>query len=379
MNDQSTPATSRLLKDYISQSLIVSRSSSRAYKITSLVVAITIFALNWFIMQVTIVDQSDLSILMARPLLDTTIFLFFCHFFVRSYLKINFINRHLPLQRISNLLLFLSIIALMNFLVSFGLNEISYFSSVDYRIINSVGDQSTTSASYSNAVSWSLGIALKLASFVVWSIFYIFWHSHRSKKLLQKRMQQAQIQQLTNQLSPHFLFNTLNSIRALIYENKDKAAETVTQLSELFRTHLQAHLHAHATLEEELLVSQRYLAIEQVRLEERLKVKIQIDKELYHQQLPTLTLLTLIENATKHGISSNVEPGYINITARKIDKRNWSLTVVNSVGIKIETDGTKTGLTNVISRLHLMFGNSVMIKQLLSETEFFIRLRLPYV
>ena len=379
MNDQSTPAASKLLKDYISQSLVISQSSSRAYKITSLAVAITVFTLNWFIMQVTIVDQSDLSILVTRPLLDTSIFLFFCHFFVRSYLKINFVNRHLPLRRISNLLLFLSIIALISFLISFGLNKISYFSSVNFRIINSVGDQSTTNASYSNTVSWSLGIALKLASFVVWSIFYIFWHSHRSKKQLQKRMQQAQIQQLTNQLSPHFLFNTLNSIRALIYENKDKAADTVTQLSELFRAHLQAHLHAHATLEEELLVSQRYLAIEQVRLEERLQVKIQIDKELYQQQLPTLTLLTLIENATKHGIAPNVEPGYINITARKIDRRNWSLTVVNSVGIKIETDGTKTGLTNVISRLNLMFGNSVTIKQLLSETEFFIRLRLPYV
>jgi len=373
------PTILNQIHNYITQSLAISRSMTQSYKITSLIVAIIVYFLNWFAMQITIVDQSALSILVTNPFLEATFFLFFCHYFVRSYLKINFVNRHLPLRRVSSLLLFLSITALISFLVSFGFNKISYLSSVDFRIINAAGEQGLTNASYSNAVNWSLGIALKFASFVVWSLFYVFWHSHRSKKELQKRMQQARIQQLTNQLSPHFLFNTLNSIRALIYENRDKAADTVTQLSELFRTHLQAHLHAQATLEEELLVSQRYLAIEQVRLEERLEVKIQIDNELYQQKLPTLTLLTLVENATKHGISPNIKPGYINVAARKIDRRHWSLTVVNSVGINAEADGTQTGLANVVTRLKLMFGDSVKIKHSLSKTEFSFRLRLPYV
>ncbi len=379
MNEQSMPILLSKLQEYIIQSLSISRSSTQTYKITLLAVAITIFVMNWFVMQVTIVDQTDISILVTKSLLETTIFLFFCHYFIRSYLKINFVNRHLPLRRISSLLLFLLVMALISFLITFGFNKMNYFSPVDFKIIKFIGEKGTIDASFSSVVSWSLGIAVKLASFMVWSLFYVFWHSHRSKKQLQKQMQQAQIQQLTNQLSPHFLFNTLNSIRALIYEDKDKAADTVTQLSELFRTHLQAHLHAHATLQEELRVSQRYLAIEQVRLEERLQVKLQIDKSLNQQKLPTLTLLTLVENATKHGISPNMEPGYVNITAKKIDHNRWFLRVVNSVGVIAKTDGTNTGLANVIARLNLMFGDSVGIKQSLSEKEFLIRLELPYV
>ena len=379
MNIQSTPTLLRRLEKYIVQSLVISRSATRSYKITLLAVAIIVFLLSWFVMQVSLVGQTELSILVAKSLVETVNFIFFCHYFVRSYLKINFVNRHLPLRRVSSLLLFLLFTALISFFISLGFNKIDYFSPLDFKIIEFIGDQGNIDTSFPTAISWIMGIGLKFSGFIIWSIFYVFWHSHRSKKQLQKQMHQAQIQQLTNQLSPHFLFNTLNSIRALIYENKDKAADTVTQLSELFRTHLQAHLSAQATLEEELQVSQRYLAIEQIRLEERLQVTLQIDQNLYQQKLPTLTLLTLIENATKHGISPNVEPGYINITAGKIDQKHWFLSVVNSVGLNIATEGTNTGLINVETRLKLMFADSAIIKQQHTEKEFLIRLELPYV
>jgi LytS/YehU family sensor histidine kinase len=200
----------------------------------------------------------------------------------------------------------------------------------------------------------------------------------QSRKALQQEMQQARLQQLTNQLNPHFLFNALNSIRALIFEDQHKAADTVTQLAELFRVHLQAHLRPTASLQEEWLLCQHYLKIEQVRLEQRLQLEVNIDDDLSQQLLPTLILLTLLENAVKHGISPNAENGSVQISAQKLGQR-WQLAITNSVGAASSSQQcTGTGLKNCRKRLQLMFGEQASIITELSKTHFVVRLELPY-
>jgi LytS/YehU family sensor histidine kinase len=241
-----------------------------------------------------------------------------------------------------------------------------------------INEEGAVDAKVDHSIFYVIGVLEQAVSFFVWSLFYLIWHMYQAKKQLQKQMQLAQIQQLTNQLSPHFLFNTFNSIRALIYEDQDKAADTLTQLSELFRTHLQAHLRAVSNLQEEWQVGLRYLAIEQTRLEERLTVKVDIDEALYQQKLPTLTLLTLLENATKHGISPNIEPGFIELCAQKKDNDFWQLTLINSVGSDSKAQGTQTGLSNIEKRLSLMFTDQAHFHYEKTDKQFSVTLELPY-
>jgi LytS/YehU family sensor histidine kinase len=191
--------------------------------------------------------------------------------------------------------------------------------------------------------------------FWLWALAYVFWGTLVSKRQMQKQMHQAQLQQLTNQLNPHFLFNALNSIRALIYEDQDKAAATVTQLSELFRFHLQAHLKPLSTLADEWQIASQYLQIEQVRLEHRLQLDLQFDEQLWQQKLPTLSLLTLVENAIKHGIAPLPQGGRLWIKSRPV-ANGWQLIVGNSCACLSSVHGTRTGLKNLRQRLALLPG-----------------------
>jgi hypothetical protein len=214
--------------------------------------------------------------------------------------------------------------------------------------------------------------------YLVWTFAYVLWHSWQARRLMQQQMQQAQLQQLTNQLSPHFLFNAFNSIRALIFEDQHKAADTVTRLSELFRFHLQAHLQPESTLQQEWQLTEQYLAIEQVRLEQRLQFSCAIADDVWQNPLPTLSLLTLVENAIKHGIAPNVAAGQLHISATAVDD-GWQLTVTNSVHANTAQAGTATGLANLRSRLQLMYGNNARLKLTQNSSQFSVQLEFQHV
>ena len=365
--------------DYIKQALTVSLTASKAYKITILALFLFIFVLNWSLMQALIINSTnDIPMVMLRSFIDAVFLIFFCHFGVRSYLKLFFINRAFSLKKASYYISLLFIIALISLLLSVAITKMEYFDKLDITQIQFANEDSDFSINTDKKFFYVVAVLENIFNFFIWGLFYQAWHMYQAKKEMQKQMQLAQIQQLTNQLSPHFLFNTFNSIRALIYEDQDKAADTLTQLSELFRTHLQAHLRAESSLQEEWQVSQRYISIEQTRLEERLTITVEIDESLYQQKLPTLTLLTLLENATKHGISPNIEPGYINIIASKKDDNFWQLSIVNSVDANSSAASTKTGLKNIETRLALMFSNKAHFSYEKSATQFSVILELPY-
>ena len=365
--------------DYIKQALTISLIASKAYKITTLALFLLLFISSWLLMQTLIVTNTDdIPMVMLRSFIDAAVFIFFCHFGVRPYLKLFFINRSFSLKKVMHYLGLLFIIALISLLLSVALTKMEYFDKLDITQVQFANEEGSFNINTDKKFFFAVGVLEQMFQFFIWSLFYQVWHMYQAKKEMQKQMQLAQIQQLTNQLSPHFLFNTFNSIRALIYEDQDKAADTLTQLSELFRTHLQAHLRAESSLLEEWQVSQRYISIEQTRLEERLTITVEIDESLYQQKLPTLTLLTLLENATKHGISPNIEPGYINIIASKKDDNFWQLSIVNSVDANSSAASTKTGLKNIETRLALMFSNKAHFSYEKSATQFSVILELPY-
>jgi hypothetical protein len=140
----------------------------------------------------------------------------------------------------------------------------------------------------------------------------------------------AQLRMLAYQLNPHFLFNTLNSIRALINEDRQRAREMVTALSGYLRYALvERPLHI-ALLEEEVESVRGYLAIEQVRFEERLDAQVDVEPAALRCEVPAFLLNPLVENALKHGVAAPNWPLVVRVKARLVEPDRLMITVENS-------------------------------------------------
>jgi len=173
--------------------------------------------------------------------------------------------------------------------------------------------------------------------------------------------QQAQLQMLRYQLNPHFLFNTLNSIRAMILHDPERARQIVTELSEFLRYSLNGRGHE-STLGEEMQAIENYVAIQRIRFEEKLAVTVKVDPELNEFVLPCFLVHPLVENAVKHGMETSEPPLRVEI---EIAARGPDLRIrVSNTGRLVPAapaepgsprDGTGTGLKNVVQRLELAF------------------------
>jgi hypothetical protein len=140
----------------------------------------------------------------------------------------------------------------------------------------------------------------------------------------------ARLRMLAYQLNPHFLFNTLNSLRALINEDRDRARDMVTALSGYLRYALvERPLHV-ALLEEEVASVQGYLAIEQVRFEERLDARLNVEPAALRCEVPAFLLNPLVENAVKHGAAGTAAPLVLRVEARLVAADRLRLVVENS-------------------------------------------------
>jgi signal transduction histidine kinase len=170
---------------------------------------------------------------------------------------------------------------------------------------------------------------------MMWFSFYFFYNVHdRNNRLeldrarLAATVKDAELRALKSQINPHFIFNSLNSLRALIDEDPARARQAVTQLANLLRYSLQSAQSETVPFEDELRVVNDYLALEQVRHEERLRVRLDIEPDTLALPVPPLLLQTLVENAVKYGISTRPEGGEIVIEARRRDGQ-LQLRVVN--------------------------------------------------
>lgn len=213
------------------------------------------------------------------------------------------------------------------------------------------------------------------------SVVYGFWMTiyisvqisrrRRQAELINLRMElalrDAQYRSLSAQVNPHFLFNSLNSLRALILVDPQKAITAVTHLAGVLRYSLAADSStAHAQGNERVVPLQRelqavddYLALERIRFENRLRVTQQIDPACLHAPIPRMMLQHLVENAVKHGIAPSYEGGELHIAARILaDYKPGRLQIMvrNPGQTALSTCGTKTGLTNTRQRLALLYG-----------------------
>ena len=185
-----------------------------------------------------------------------------------------------------------------------------------------------------------------------------FSEAARESEQLQSRLDQARLQALRLQLQPHFLFNTLNTITALVHRDPPSAERMVTGLSELLRVSLGTAAEQEVRLDRELEVLKHYLDIQLVRFSDRLSVRMDIDPAARDAMVPSLLLQPLVENAIKHGITPRVAAGHLHITVRRHNEM-LSLEVVDD-GVGSRTSGPMTegvGLGNARARLLSLYGS----------------------
>jgi sensor histidine kinase YesM len=199
--------------------------------------------------------------------------------------------------------------------------------------------------------------------YVIWATIYFLYHylesNNRSLKY-EAAMNEMYLNQLKSQLNPHFIFNALNSVRALVDEDPSKAKIAITQLSNILRNSLIMDKKKVISFIDELNTVKAYLALESIRFEERLSVTYDIDPNSNEFQIPPMMLQTLVENAIKHGVSNLVEGGNIEIIT-SIKDSMLSLKIRNSGQYlnTIKKPGKKGGygLSNTKERLQLIYGS----------------------
>jgi two-component system LytT family sensor kinase len=186
-----------------------------------------------------------------------------------------------------------------------------------------------------------------------------YYRMYRSGQLrasqLETELRQSQLEILKSQLQPHFLFNTLNAVNALIYEDPKAADRVITRLGELLRMSLAVGNQQEVPLGYELEFVRAYLDIQQTRLGSRLRVVIDVPNELHDLMVPTLLLQPLAENAVLHGVAPLVRGGVVRITAA-LEDETLVLTVADTGAGFGQPKRRGIGLTNVQLRLRQLYG-----------------------
>ena len=192
----------------------------------------------------------------------------------------------------------------------------------------------------------------------MFAAFVVSSAAERNAFEMQYLAQSAELKALRMQINPHFLFNSLNSINALISQKPEKAREMTTLLADFFRRGLQYGSKETISLSEELSLLTNYLDIELIRFGSRLKIDQQISHSVLQCKMPPLLLQPLLENAIKHGISNTLEGGTIRIVAEQKNKRLF-ITLENPIDDDMpKNKGTGVGLENVRKRLTTVYGTN---------------------
>ena len=197
---------------------------------------------------------------------------------------------------------------------------------------------------------------LSFLLFAAWMSLYIAFAMQRRRHELVEQLQTAELRLLKSQLNPHFLFNALNGLRSLISDEPARARDAVTHLARMLRYTLASGDEDLVSLERELEMVEDYLALESMRLAERLAVEREIEPAARTSRVPAMLLQTLVENAIKHGIAALKEGGVLRIAAR-IEGDELRLSVTNPrPRDDARTQGEGLGLRNATERLRLLFG-----------------------
>jgi two-component system, LytTR family, sensor kinase len=185
---------------------------------------------------------------------------------------------------------------------------------------------------------------------------------------LTSQLAQAQLQALKMQIHPHFLFNTLNSIAALLHKDVEAADRMIARLGDFLRLTLKSSDAQTVAFEQELEFLKCYLDIEHIRFQDRLTVEMDIDPHALKATVPNLILQPIVENAVRHGVARQTSHGHITIRARREGERLIMTVEDNGPGLKAQSNGSGIGISNTRARLEQFYGSDFSF-QIANSTE----------
>jgi two-component system, LytTR family, sensor histidine kinase AlgZ len=230
------------------------------------------------------------------------------------------------------------------------------------------------------AILFVAGIPLAVISLVVHYLILAFEASHEAERRAfesQMTAREAELRALRAQLNPHFLFNSLNSVNALIGSQPESARKMCENLGDFLRRTLALGARDSVSLDDELALVDRYLDIERVRFGERCRVTREIADDTRACRVPPLLLQPLVENAIKHGVAARLDGGEVRISARR-DGGRLTLTVENDIDADAPArPGEGVGLENVRRRLRALAGRDARLDAEQMPERFRVTLTLP--
>ena len=201
--------------------------------------------------------------------------------------------------------------------------------------------------------------------FLIWSTLYIsFTRIRENKQLTQDQaamtlnLKEAQLVTLQQQLNPHFIFNCINNIRALILEEPAKARDMLAHMAEMLRYNLDVNNKSMISIRDEVSAARDYMALSSIQFEDRLKYIEDVAESCLDQLIPKMTIQLLLENAIKHGITDAVEGGHIRLTISCNNSR--IIIMVENSGSMEQRDSAQSigiGIQNIEERLQLAYGD----------------------
>ncbi|MCI9843251.1 sensor histidine kinase [Flavobacterium pectinovorum] len=210
----------------------------------------------------------------------------------------------------------------------------------------------------------------------IWVLAYHLYHYSRLEIQTVKEnarlaiiIKEAQLNNLSAQLNPHFFFNSLNNIKFLVLENPNSARRAIDLLSELLRNSLNSNIGRLVSLNDEMNLVKDYLELEKIRFEERLEINIETSIDLSKYAILPLSIQSLVENSIKHGIEKRKNGGFINVKVEK-ENRFIKISVQNPGKLNREIKYSGIGLNNLKERLSLQYNGaaSFEINEMEDET-----------
>lgn len=197
--------------------------------------------------------------------------------------------------------------------------------------------------------------------FLLWNVIYFAVHTFENWKKeeienleLRAAKSESELNSFRSQMNPHFMFNSLNSIKALVDEEPQKARHAIVMLSGILRTNMMHSKRQTIPLQEELDLVSKYLELEKIRFEDRLMLQMDIDPNSLAIEVPPFMLQTIVENAIKHGISKRIRGGTVMVKT-KVDDGMLKIAVANSGELNAEQESEGIGLQNTLKRLDLIY------------------------
>lgn len=200
---------------------------------------------------------------------------------------------------------------------------------------------------------------------LVWISIYILWHYIKftnseaiNKVKLETIIKELELTTIKSQINPHFIFNALNSIRALVDEDPKRARQAITELSNILRSSIQVDKVEVTSLAKELDIVKDYLALEYIRFADRLKIEYDIEDQTLSNQIPPMMLQTLVENAIKHGLGK--QPGDCLIKIISKLEAEKQILIVQNTGVLEQKEKDGFGLKSTRERLNILYrGNAL--------------------